>query len=196
MNFWEYIKKSLMSITFKGRSTRKEYLIFKVFQFIFGLLTFIFLFIPIFLLGYKAAIVTNTVKDLPDMPIDMIPLGIYCVISFLFFIPLSIWIGIANLCVSVRRLHDFNYSGWVYFAYIVIITSLTFVKDTYGIASAIVVIASLAEFVIFACLKGSDLPNRFDTAIDNNKIADDNKPDDIYLLNETNSVSNDENKDQ
>lgn len=163
MKYSEIIKNSLTNINFKGRVSRKEYIVFKIFQFLVGLLSIIFFLIPLLLLGYQASVSTGKLPPLNfDIPIDMNVLAIYCLIAFLIFVPVSIWVGISNLCISVKRLHDFNYSGWIYFAYIVVMMALTFVKDSHGITNLISTLACFAEFVIFACIKGTDGENQFD----------------------------------
>ena len=172
MSVFEIMKKCLTGINFKGRATRKEYIIFKIFQFVFGLLGLIFFVIPVMIVGYKTALASGSLPqgyNYPDININMQSLAIYCLISFLIFVPLSIWIGIANLCVSIKRLHDFNYSGWIYFAYIVILMSLTFIKDSHGISNSIGLLASFGEFIVLACIKGTDGANQF--GVTENKVT-------------------------
>ena len=185
MKFWKTVKKCLKEINFKGRDTRKDYIVFKVFQFVFGFLGMLFFIIPlmvfIYAVGVKTGALPETVKN---VNINTTYWGIYCIIAFFIYLPLSIWIGIANLCVSVKRLHDFNISGWYYLGYIIILICLTFIKDQSGIASSIVTLAALAEFVIFACVKGTDGPNKFDIPEGENQKQVTENPDGVYLLNE------------
>ncbi|MCR5261654.1 MAG: DUF805 domain-containing protein [Candidatus Gastranaerophilales bacterium] len=181
MKFWETVKKCMLNINFKGRNTRKEYIFFKIFQFLFGFLGFLFVFIPLIFLAVVLAGKSGSVPNISasDLPKNITVPAIYCALAFLIYLPLSIWVGIANLCVSVKRLHDLNYSGWIYLAYIIILMCLTFVKDQYGIASSIVVLATFAELIIFACLKGTDGANKFDEPT---KEIKNDAPEDVYLL--------------
>ena len=84
----KYYLKALENYTnFSGRSRRKEYWMFNLFNFIF-------------------AVVTMILDNLFGLTFDLAPYGsIYALYALCVFIP--------SFAVSVRRLHDVGKSGWM-----------------------------------------------------------------------------------
>ena len=84
----EYYLKALENYAnFNGRSRRKEYWMFNLFNFIF-------------------AVVTMILDNLFGLTFDLAPYGsIYALYGLCVFIP--------SFAVSVRRLHDVGKSGWM-----------------------------------------------------------------------------------
>lgn len=84
----KYYLKALKNYSnFSGRSRRKEYFFFCLFNFIFAVFAII-------------------LDNLFGLTFDLVPYGsIYALYTLCFLIP--------NLAVTVRRLHDIGKSGWM-----------------------------------------------------------------------------------
>lgn len=154
------VLSTLKKITLKGRADKKEYTAFFVFNIIFSVFSFIFFLLPVFVLLYKVAALYGN-AGLQDIPVNLKTIGIYCLIVSVFFIPASIWLTIAQFCLAIRRTHDFNLSGWYYFAFYVLINILCGVKDSSNICVLIAGILSIAQVIIYCCVKGTDGLNNF-----------------------------------
>jgi uncharacterized membrane protein YhaH (DUF805 family) len=118
--FFETITKRIF--VFKGRSSRKEYVIF----YIFGILSIVFISLLV------APILISLLEESKYNNIFFSSLKVYIVIQFIIFI---VYI-LASISLTVRRLHDLNFSGWWILLTLVIpfLPFLTFVfmKGTKG----------------------------------------------------------------
>ena len=135
-SFWCTCKKI---IDFKGRTNRKEYLIYSL----------IIIFLSTFWIYLKKV-------NLLYLPFELIIILVMCRL-LLFIISMS---------VSVRRMHDFNVSGWWLMFYI-IITSLTFFyfvgrDNSFSLTSKIIGYGSLITLKLFLIFKkGTPTTNKY-----------------------------------
>lgn len=127
---------------FSGRSRRKEYWMFILFNLIvYSILAGLAVvagFRPWEAFGPEP---TATIDDMVTVPAVIAVLALSVVYFLAVLVP--------SIAVSVRRLHDRDLSGWWYLAYIVL-SNVPFV-------GAIVSIA----FLVVTCLEGTRGPNRF-----------------------------------
>lgn len=137
MNFPDALRICLRDkyATFQGRATRAEYWWFSLFY--FGAIALWIAIVVTFAEVVGLASRVNATSSAPFIIIAATSIGllIYLIIPF--------------TCVTVRRFHDYNLSGWWYLGFIA--------------AGAIPVIgwaANLAVMVV-ACLKGTQGPNKF-----------------------------------
>lgn len=118
-------------VTFSGRASRSEFWWF----YLFYVLAFI-------VEGLLLTVVLESLGSSPEIPIySWILLGISVMIFLGLLIPL--------ITVSVRRLHDLNYSGWWYLVLML------------GAAIPYVGTGIVIVFLVFMAFKGSDEQNRF-----------------------------------
>ena len=99
LSCWEYFVQCVTAkyATFSGRATRKEY---------WGYQLFLFLFVLAFMvLNTLVAAIAEAVGD----DVVSVPL----VLFYIIFLVGSLAIVVPSLAVTVRRLHDANYSGWL-----------------------------------------------------------------------------------
>ena len=138
------IKQTLFNISLKGRTNQREYVTYKIFEYIFELITFLFFIIPL-ILGFIMIICDAGERFL----LDGIPAKTDFFYNYVFFIaplifiPLNIWLKLAGFCVSVRRLHDINLSGWYYFGFTVLSCTVGCLLHFFLFLGAFVVLASL-----------------------------------------------------
>ena len=103
---------------FDGRARRSEYWYFR-------------LFIWMVYLSLWLAIFLTSIGMPPDAPNE--PGGILLLIGIVFM--LAVWLP--DMAVTVRRLHDAGYSGWMYLIALVpfggfVLLALTCMRGTYG----------------------------------------------------------------
>lgn len=156
MNFWQVIKYEMTNLTFEGRASKREFFYYKLFRFLCGIIFLLLLVIPAVLLimGYKNII------HLPFAV--MIALGIilfiFVAISSLF----GFWFIAADACVAVRRLHDFEYSGWYYLIFIAIsFISQAILQEKILVLGLLNIFLVLFEFCIGCFINGSAEKNEF-----------------------------------
>lgn len=172
MGFWKNIKHTMTNITFKGRSTRKEFIHYILFSLLYGIITGIFCFFPI-CLGLGMSVAQTGKLDFANISTGFI---IYAVISLLVVIIIGLWMFIANIALYVRRLHDMNYSGWAYFIYCVIVFVISCGPNKYyNICSTITSIMGLVVMIYLMSAKGTEGTNKYGEA----KITTEATPDSV-----------------
>lgn len=146
--------KSLCDFSFRGRSTKKEFLCFLSLSILVSLILLtVTLSIAITVLGLKYSSESGLI--LPHYNVNS--LGMICFIVmclfFSFYIIFSIWVFISGSLLAIRRLHDMNYSGvcyWVWVSSIILFsvneTSLLTVILGYFIVAGIIVLACSKSF--------------------------------------------------
>lgn len=93
-----YLKILKLSFVFKGRTRRSEYWLFHL------------LYIPTIILA--EIILSAILLKLLAILLDQLAISLYIYIGIQLFIVL--YIIIAEIAISVRRLHDIGKSGWYY----------------------------------------------------------------------------------
>lgn len=151
MNNLISIKKTLFNISLDGRADRQEYIAYKVFEYVFEFINFFLYTVPL-VLALFSIIVAADKPYLWDNP-DTLGQHLlnYTLAASIVFIPLNIWIRLAGYCVSVRRLHDINQSGWIYFGFCIIACTAGLVINFF---------LFLIAFCILAILKSEDNKNQ------------------------------------
>ncbi|MDE2597225.1 MAG: DUF805 domain-containing protein [Sphingomonadales bacterium] len=130
---------------FKGRSRRKEYWLFMLFNLIVAGVFLGPIYVSILSAAFNAAgkdpqIAQAAMADAftPGIIAMAVIGGLFMLVSF-----------IPNIAVTIRRLHDRDMSGWWYLGYIV---------------SAMIPLINLIAFIaglVLMCLEGTRGPNRF-----------------------------------
>lgn len=127
---------------FSGRSRRMEY-------WMFALLTVIVSIVCVALIfGGMASMEDFATAEETGTN----PFGGMGVLSWIGIAILGIWgLGsiIPSIAVTVRRLHDLNYSGWIYLGVVLL-----------GIIPIVGTIVQLV-FLVFTCLPGTKGPNKY-----------------------------------
>ena len=153
VSYFKSIKRTLFNISLKGRTNQRDYVTYKIFEYIFELITFLFFVIPL-IVGLFIIICGAGERYLLDnMPSKT---DFFCMYAFfiapLIFIPLNIWFKLAGYCVSVRRLHDINMSGWFYFGFTVLACTVGCLFHFFLFLSVVIVLG---------CLKSVDENNMY-----------------------------------
>ena len=102
-NFWKTVWFNLTHITFKGRTSRKEYLYWFLFHIAFS-------FAILLLISFPAKILAPHSQELSTTA--MLMAMIYFLGVSLVVLVISIWKFVADVTVIVRRFHDFGKSAW------------------------------------------------------------------------------------
>lgn len=113
--FWQSIWFNLTHITFKGRTSKKEYLYWFLFGFLVSILIWLFISLP-------AIIIRPHISDISAS--GQIAATIYFFSAGLFVIIFSIWKSLADITMIVRRFHDFGKSAWFSLLFYWLITTL------------------------------------------------------------------------
>jgi uncharacterized membrane protein YhaH (DUF805 family) len=82
------------TLVYRGRASRSAYWWFYLFQGLVGLALELILFVPIAIAGRSGSNTGSTAA------------------VTIILVPAFIWLGLASLAVTVRRLHDIDRSGW------------------------------------------------------------------------------------
>lgn len=117
--FWANIWYNFTHITFKGRSSAKEYQYWFLFCILYFVLTCVMLFVP--------NIYLQTIANNSEEALLALGLSFYIILAAIVFCVFSIWKGLADLTLVVRRLHDMNKTGWWFVGYFVIAFIIAFV---------------------------------------------------------------------
>lgn len=115
--FWANIWYNFTHITFKGRSSAKEYQYWFLFCILYFVLTCVMISVPNM---YLQTIANNSEEVL-------LGLSFYIILAAIVFCVFSIWKGLADLTLVVRRLHDMNKTGWWFVGYFIIAFIIVFV---------------------------------------------------------------------
>lgn len=133
-NIWYVLKKTYKNpYKIKGRSSRKEYITF--------LLSFFIIFYFLYFLTFQK---------------------IHFIISVLTFLFLAAT-AIISFCLTVRRLHDINFSGcWVFITIpLFIVTFIMEYKISNPIYFDFVVGYSTIQGILLCFFKGTEGPNKY-----------------------------------
>lgn len=169
MKFWQNVKNTLTNIKFKGRSCRKEYIHFTIFELLFSFIIGLFVFIPLFALIFKITVFSSSAGAVLPSKFNFnnapLALYLYCIISIIIYALLNIWIFIASITLTVRRFHDLNYSGWVYFFIWLFSTIIPFVLKSENISRGISLILGLGLLIVQTCIKGTEGTNKYGESV-------------------------------
>lgn len=158
MGFWKNIKQTMTNLSFKGRSSRKELIHYVIFSFLWGIISGLFCFFPIFFSVGLSVAQTGKI-DFTNISTGFI---IYAIISIFIVLTVGIWLFIANITLYVRRFHDLNYSGWAYFIYCIIVFVITLGPQKYqSLCSTISSLLGFALMVFLMSAKGTYGPNKY-----------------------------------
>ncbi len=155
MGFGESVRRCLRGwITFTGRASRAEYWWFILFQILVAIA-----FMGAFFAMGGGAVLLNASSILGGVLMGGLGVVFLLVMLYLF---------VASISVTIRRLHDRNMSGWWYGGFIglnVVQGVVTGIDGTGGGAlgmglSVLVLVGSLALFVLMV-LRGTPGPNRY-----------------------------------
>jgi uncharacterized membrane protein YhaH (DUF805 family) len=98
VSFGVAVKQGLRTtLVYRGRASRSAYWWFSLFQGLVGIALELILFGPLASAGRSGGHTGSTAA---------------VAISFIILVPVFIWMGLASLAVTVRRLHDTDRSGW------------------------------------------------------------------------------------
>ena len=105
--------------------------------------------IGLFVLGLAVAMVCGTIIGLTNAVV-----GFWLIIAALLILPF----GIANIFVTIRRLHDMGYSGYWYFALLAAGMFASALDKVVPVASLIVTV------IVYVCLSQKSQPglNKYD----------------------------------
>lgn len=104
--FWQSVWFNLTHITFKGRTSKKEYLYWFLFGLLVSFIFWLFISVPASYLKPRAEQL-STVASISAT----LYLGGASIIAIVF----SIWKALADITIIVRRFHDFGKSAWIAF---------------------------------------------------------------------------------
>lgn len=102
-NFWKTVWYTLTHITFKGRSSRKDYLCWFLFHILFVVFLSLFISLP-------AKMLQPHIQDLSVF--GQLTASLYFLGASVVAIIVSIWKFFADVAILVRRFHDFGKSAW------------------------------------------------------------------------------------
>lgn len=102
-NFWKTVWYTLTHITFKGRSSRKDYLYWFLFNILFSVCVFLLVSLP-------AKMIQPHIQELSIG--GQLTATVYFLAASVVTIIVSIWKFIADIAIYVRRFHDFEKSAW------------------------------------------------------------------------------------
>lgn len=101
--FWQSVWFNLTHITFKGRTSKKEYLYWFLFGLLVSFIFWLFISVPASYLKPRAEQL-STVASISAT----LYLGGASIIAIVF----SIWKALADITIIVRRFHDLGKSAW------------------------------------------------------------------------------------
>ncbi|MCR5261653.1 MAG: DUF805 domain-containing protein [Candidatus Gastranaerophilales bacterium] len=156
MNYFQIIKYEMTNLTLDGRASKKEYLYYKIFRFLFGIISIICIFLPLIILfaGYKKFI------PMPMWLMIFVGIILFLIVTVLSF--LGFWFIIADACIAVRRLHDFEYSGWYYLVFFAIcFIAQSIFKENLPVMVLLSVGCCLVEFCIGVFVNGTEGSNEY-----------------------------------
>lgn len=102
-NFWKSVWFNLTHITFKGRTSSKEYQKWFLFGLLTALLFWLFLSLP-------AKLIQPQIENISAL--GQITATIYFLGGSIIAIIFSIWKTLADISIIVRRFHDFGKNAW------------------------------------------------------------------------------------
>lgn len=121
-NFWKTVWYTLTHITFKGRTSRKDYLYWFLFNILFSVCVLLLVSLP-------ARLVQPHIQELSF--IGQLTAMLYFLGASIVTLIISIWKFIADITIYVRRFHDFGKSAWwPLFLYWVIALVITIILGT------------------------------------------------------------------
>ncbi len=135
-NFWKTVWYTLTHITFKGRSSRKDFLYWFFFNILFSLCVFLLVSMP-------AKMIQPHIPELSV--IAQLSATIYFLAASVITLIVSVWKFLADICIYVRRFHDFGKSAWwPLFFYWIIALAITIILGV-AISIAVCVISNLGK---------------------------------------------------
>lgn len=151
-NFWQNIWFNLTHITFKGRTSRKEYQKWFLFGLLISLLYWLLLSLP-------AKFIQPQLENISVL--GKITATIYFLGGSIVAIIFSIWKAFADITIIVRRFHDFGKNAWYPLILFWIITILISILVSViavlvtgsalhmGKSSSVTISTLIGQFVIF-----------------------------------------------
>lgn len=144
------IYKDNFKRTFKGRATRKDFIYFTLGNIFLSILITVAASLP-------AVILVPTVNS------KLLTVALVVIISIILVLWHIIML-VLNICITVRRFHDFNANGWWIAAQYLIIFVLAVIFTALGMKNMNNIISSLISviyFLICICVPSNKEPNRF-----------------------------------
>lgn len=152
--------KSMCDFSFRGRSTRKEFLYFLISTITISLLLLTVIFtIGITILGLK--IDSGNVLSMPRNNMNAfgmicfiimnLLLGIYCIFA--------IWSAIMGGLLAIRRLHDINYSGVCYWIWVSALILLS--VNEMSVLTMFLIYFIFSGILILVCAKSFPTTNKY-----------------------------------
>lgn len=155
--------KTMCDFSFRGRSTSKEFLNFTMIWLLITLLASTFILtmgISVLGIGYNASgelIISGNMRALGILPIAIMSLLTACFIMF------QIWAFISASLLSIRRLHDINFSGVCYWVWISAILFLA--VGECSLLTAILFYFVTVGVIVLASAKSYTKPNKYGNVI-------------------------------
>lgn len=152
--------KTMCNISFRTRSTRKEFLYFLLMCLLMSSIFFsIIATFAIVILGLRIDLATGAMS----IPYKMKTLGVLPFIlmnlTICVYVIFAIWSFVAGSLLAIRRLHDLNCSGigyWVWLASIV-----AFLVNTSGIFAGVLLYFIIGSVIALAISKSFQSDNKY-----------------------------------
>lgn len=152
--------KTMCNISFRTRSTRKEFLYFLLMCLLMSSIFFsIIATFAIVILGLRIDLATGAMS----IPYKMKTLGVLPFIlmnlTICVYVVFAIWSFVAGSLLAIRRLHDLNCSGigyWVWLASIV-----AFLVNTSGIFAGVLLYFIIGSVIALAISKSFQSDNKY-----------------------------------
>ncbi|MGN0005743.1 MAG: DUF805 domain-containing protein [Candidatus Gastranaerophilaceae bacterium] len=156
--------KTMCDFSFRGRSTSKEFLNFSLMWLLITLLTSTFILtlgISVFGIGYNS----NGELTISGSMRGILPIVTMSILSACF-IMFQIWSFVAASLLSIRRLHDINFSGVCYWVWISAILFLA--VGECSLLTAILFYFVTGGVIVLASAKSYTKPNKYGNVIKTN----------------------------
>lgn len=136
----------------------KRIYFFSIFIFLFDIINFIGFIIPCFL-TFLILVAGGSKTGLP-LAWQAEAIIYYTIVALILFVPLNIWFRIAKFCITIRRLHDFNCPGIVYFVYLLFMFIINLYLHNFKVLQFSYILSFIVFFVI-AGVRGSNTHNNY-----------------------------------
>lgn len=140
-NFWNTVWFTLSHVTFKGRTSRKDYLYWFLFNILFSVCVFLLVSLP-------AKMVQPHIPELSFS--GQLTATLYFLGASIVTLIVSMWKFVAEIALYVRRFHDFGKSAWwallwywlISFAIVIVLSvTIVIICSSCGIGSKNLVIS-------------------------------------------------------
>ena len=135
----------------EGRSSRKEFWMFTLFVWIVAI---VWIVLMASVIGASATSLAGL--DATNYGSLFAGAGIGMIVFVVVFYVWALLTGVASFAVTVRRLHDLNFSGWFLVLYYVVVIAA-------GLINTYLYFAVLIAGIVVMALPGTAGPNKYDT---------------------------------